>query len=212
MKRPADSQGTRDVVHRRSVVVRSVVSVLVSLHVAAVFIGPFGIEPTSPLAAALRGWFAPYIQAVDLDHGYKYFAPEVGPSHLVRYVLSFDDGRANEEATFPDRQRQRPRLLYHRYFMLSEWLWGHYAPPQPPAEIKDNREAVDAWARERHVYEAYCESFATHLLVRSGARTVTLYRTEHRWPWPDEVRGGLTLSDSSLYETHLVGTYRRDAQ
>ena len=36
--------------------------------------------------------FRPYLEAAYLDHGYAFFAPDPGPSHLVRYELEFDDG------------------------------------------------------------------------------------------------------------------------
>src|SRR5688572_28239472 len=83
---------------------KAVASVLVSLHLAAVFIAPmsFAVRPGSPAIDPLRAAFRPYIQAMFLDHGYAFFAPDPGPSHLVEYRLIYDNGRAPEKGRFPD--------------------------------------------------------------------------------------------------------------
>ncbi len=105
-----------------------VVSLLLLIHITAVFIAPFtfasssGPGSASPFAVGLMNALRAYIDAVYLDHGYFFFAPNPGPSHLVRCRLEYEAGREAEESTFPDRQRHWPRLLYHRHFMLSESL------------------------------------------------------------------------------------------
>jgi len=73
-------------------------SVALAFHIAAVFIAPFAFASNSgpspsPLADALFKVFRPYLGALFLDHGYFFFAPNPGPSHLVDYKVEFDDGR-----------------------------------------------------------------------------------------------------------------------
>ena len=63
----------------------------------------------------------PYLQILSLDNGYRFFAPEPGPSHLVRYDVTLADGQ-QIGGVFPNLAEERPRLLYHRYFMLSEFV------------------------------------------------------------------------------------------
>jgi hypothetical protein len=116
---------------------RTFVSVLVVLHLAAVIIPPFTLATSSPmegtvspLASRLLVIVRPYVEAAYLWHGYAFFAPNPGPSHLVRYRLTFDDGRPPIVAMFPDRQRHWPRLLYHRHFMLAEQLHADFVPPR----------------------------------------------------------------------------------
>src|SRR3990172_7505683 len=93
--------------------VRVAVSLLVIVHVFAVFVGPWAMPPqNSELAAGCARIFQPYLDALCLANGYRFFAPEPGPSHLVRYEITHDDGTL-ESGEFPNRQQHVPRLLYH---------------------------------------------------------------------------------------------------
>ena len=138
------------------------ISLLVSLHVMAVFVGPWAMPPHgSELARTIAGVHGPYLQAAFLNNGYRFFAPEPGPGHLVRYEVVTRDGR-KIEGSFPDKKAQWPRLLYHRYFMLSEFLNSLSAPEAAematayaevvcrasgPAVRRQKREALFAAAR-----------------------------------------------------------------
>jgi hypothetical protein len=174
--------------------VRAAVSVLVALHVAAVFLGPFAMPPaTSELATATASVFRPYVDVMSLANGYKFFAPEPGPGHLLRYELTFDDGKS-EEGTFPNRDVHKPRLLYHRYFMMSEFL-NTLANPDTPREQLDR----------------YAKSYAQHLLDANDAKSVKLFLVRHWVPRMEEVRGGRKLTDKVLYDERPLGTFTRDA-
>ena len=80
--------------------VRIAASVLLGAHLMAVFVAPMAVPTssplvppsTSPLAGTFFRFFRPYLQAAFLNHGYKFFAPDPGPSHLVRYELTMADG------------------------------------------------------------------------------------------------------------------------
>jgi hypothetical protein len=191
-------------------VAKAVISVILALHLAAVFIAPFAAAcnvggSSSPLADPIYKTLHPYVSALFLDHGYFFFAPNPGPSHLVDYKIEFDDGRPPIEGRFPNLATERPRLLYHRYFMLSEALAASYAPPEGPPEpsppaltASDEEQALyklrrdehkrmaDDWQRRRQRYEAMRASIERHLLCQHGASSVTLTRIEHRLPLPDE--------------------------
>jgi hypothetical protein len=153
-------------------------SALIALHLLAVWVAPFSVPPSSPFAQMLATWFAPYLEAAFLNHGYKFFAPDPGPTHLVRYELELADG-SKQTGTFPDLNRQWPRLLYHRHMMLSERLVG---PPEA------------TWI------EPYARSYARHLLDKHQARKVTLYLVTHLLPYPGQVQAGMKLDDPSLYQ------------
>ena len=71
--------------------VRLVVSGLLVWHLVAVVLGPLSLPP-SILASAVQPLFRPYIRAAFLDHSYKFFAPDPGPSHLIRYDVTLADG------------------------------------------------------------------------------------------------------------------------
>jgi hypothetical protein len=173
--------------------VRAIVSALVILHVAAVFVGPFAMPPSSQLAATMAGALQPYLDILALGNGYRFFAPEPGPSHQVRYEVTLDDGTLLQ-GVFPDRAAHKPRLLYHRYFMLSEFM-----------NTLDNNNGPD---RKRP--EAYARAYARHLAEQYGAKTVKLYLRRHYVPRPFEVQQGMRLTDKALYEEKLLITYQRD--
>lgn len=190
---------------------KAIISVLLILHLAAVFAAPLafasnlGGRARSPVADAVATALKPYIVAMYLDHGYFFFAPNPGPTHLVDYRVEFADGRPAKTGRFPDLATERPRLLYHRHFMLAEALNNAYAPPEPPNEPSPPpltataeeraqyeldrtafREMQASWKRARGTYEAMRTSIEQHLLAKYGGDRVTLTRIEHRPPMPDE--------------------------
>jgi hypothetical protein len=200
------------------------VSLLLVLHLAAVFTAPFAAAcnvrgSSSPLADSAYRVLRPYIAALFLDHGYFFFAPDPGPNHLVEYKVEFADGRPAIEGRFPNLATERPRLLYHRHFMLSESLYNAFVPPQAPPEPSPqpltagaeqraeyqlqhaaHERAVADWQRRRRQYEAMWKSIEEHLLHRYGGDKVTLARIEHRPPLPDEFEvGERTLSSPDSY-------------
>jgi hypothetical protein len=144
-----------------------------------------------------------------LDHGYFFFAPNPGPSFLVKYKVEFADGRDPVEGVFPNLEEQTPRLLYHRYFMVSTALNNSYAPPTPPPEpspppvnaaqssaeqrnhqraLESYRRQKDYWAHRRKQYESLHGSIVRHLESIHPGGKVTITRVEHRPAAPNEVR------------------------
>ncbi len=183
---------------------RLVISVLVTLHVIAFFIAPFtfasssGPGMASPAADTVMSAFRPYIDAVFLNHGYFFFAPNPGPSHLIRYRVEFSDERPAIEGVFPNLAEQQPRLLYHRHFMLSEQLHSMYAPPEPPPAPADSIDVAD-WRRRRAVFERQWRSFEQHLLAKHGGDRIAMERIEHRPADVVEVVNGMRLDDPKTY-------------
>ncbi len=172
---------------------RAIISLLLIVHIAAVFVPPFMLQAsgsggTSPVGEIVMSTLQPYIDIAYLNHGYAFFAPNPGPSHLVRARIEFDDGREPIEETFPNLDAQWPRLLYHRHFMLSEQLTAQYQPPQLPQEISQNPELAERWQTGRRMYELKWRSFKDHLEAKYHAQHVTLTRVQHRMIDVYEVR------------------------
>lgn len=191
---------------------RAIASALILFHLTAVFWAPFtfacsvGNGSSSPFADGVMSWLRPYIGLMYLDHGYFFFAPNPGPSHLVHYKVEFDDGRKPIEGTFPNLNDERPRLLYHRHFMLAEALQASYIPseaPSPPPLVttglsSDERRDLEKarqemvaretalWTHRREQYTALRNSFEKHLLAKHGGSRVTITRQEHLLLSPDE--------------------------
>lgn len=171
---------------------RGVVSLLLILHLVAIASAPLAMEPSSLPAQKVFAFFRPYLDAAFLNHGYHFFAPEPGPSHLIRYELTFSDGRV-EGGVFPDFTRQTPRLNYHRHFMLSEFA---------------NRLAVND--AQQPALRELNQSFARHLMSEWGAESATLFLRRHYIPSPQQVKDGMALDAEELYAERPLGTFLSD--
>ena len=165
------------------------VNVWLMYHLAAIVIAPWSVPPTSRLIQNAWRGVGDYVQILFLNHGYHYFAPEPGNSTLVAYVLELPDGR-HETGRIPNRTIW-PRLLYHRHFMLTEFLAS--SDDFPPAV---RTELVRAMARE--------------LCREHGARRVTLSKVTHRLPTMEWIRAGGTLDDN--YTEEPLGTFSCDGR
>jgi hypothetical protein len=164
--------------------VRRAVSVWLVLHLAAIIIAPASVAPTSELI--LSGWnlFRPYLQVLYLDHGYHFFAPEPGESTLLSFVAERPDGTV-VRGRLPDKAVQ-PRLLYHRYFMLTEHM------NQAPEALQ----------------QAWYESYARHIGREYGAHRVSLTKQTHDFPTIEAVLGGVKLDDPRGYEEQALGVFQ----
>lgn len=185
--------------------VKVILSILVSLQMLAVTAEPLqfftrsarGVsEATVPIKTLMK----PYTDFAYLNHGYFFFAPEPGPSHLIECKLQFDEESESASIRFPDKNAQWPRLLYHRHFMLSEFLHQLYVEPVPHDLPNVDQRLVGDWRQARRQFEMIRNSMQVHLASRYGAAEATIERLEHRLPSSDEVLGeGLRLDDPSLY-------------
>ena len=110
-----------------SLPIRIVVLVLLMLYLSVMVLAPLtnpvgAPELTTPVAKAV----SPVHQALYLNHGYRFFAPDPGPSHSVAYEIEIADGK-QIKGHFPDRDGTFLRLLYHRWFMLSESVYREFS-------------------------------------------------------------------------------------
>ncbi|MBM3965787.1 MAG: hypothetical protein FJ308_12100 [Planctomycetes bacterium] len=229
------------------------VLVLVGFHLLAVVAEPLHFfsrseVQSSPEFAALRRTFAPYVEWLYLDHGYFFFAPNPGPSHLVAAMLVPEAGQtwtssfgasagslpetdtpnrvgisdrhlnpknqlANGEIAylFPDRTRQWPRLLYHRYFMLSEFYNNVFAPSELLPDDRQDLEFVARWEQDREFYALLQKSMTNSMAYRLSKPDptmdrpqgpgVNLVRLERPLPTVEQIlKQGLRLNDSRNLE------------
>lgn len=179
-------------------------SALIALHLVAVVAEPFRMftrsaRGSSPVADSIRGWFAPYVEFVFLNHGYFFFAPDPGPSHVMECRLS-SSGQEPRRLRLPDRKAQWPRLLYHRHFMLAEFLNTLFVPSELTEEAARIDGVRQEWVRGRRTYEMIRQSMERHLAKRYGFESAELRRIEHRWPSAYEVFAEKwPLDDERLY-------------
>jgi hypothetical protein len=188
---------------------RWLVSALLCLHLLAVFAAPWAEPPpSSALARRIAGLFRPYLKFASLDNGYRFFAPDPGPGHLIRYEV-YDASGGMKQGVFPDRDQQWPRLLYHRYFMVAEMIFSLAGPTLdlPPEQVLGERERTEIRGRRR-VAEELQRGVANVLLRQhENATRVRLFSLVHAIPAPEDVIRGMRLDDSALYRDVLLGEF-----
>jgi hypothetical protein len=126
------------------------------------------------------------VGAVYLGHGYRFFAPNPGPGHSLRWTMTMADG-STRGGWIPDEDADRPRLLYHRRFMVSEKIATLVPFADAPADIRD---------RAKRDWQPLVKGVATNLLRREGGTSVTLEVVEHYLPDPGEVLASTTTTDT----------------
>ena len=153
--------------------VRRVVTALLIYHLAAVLAGALAAAPSSPLERAAATLFGSYHQVVDQGYGYRYYAPEPGPTPVVTATIKYADGRPDESFRLPSRAVW-PRLRYQRQLALANHL---------VADFEEARGATGDGARSH-----YAQSYARHLArSRPGSASITLYAQSHLLPDLEEV-------------------------
>ena len=217
---------------------RTIASVLLLVFMGIVVLGPLSNPIASAhLTAPLARWIQPIHRALYLGHGYRFFAPDPGPNHIVRYRIHRQDGTV-DEFHFPDRDQTWPRLMYHRWFMLSETLWDEHAfTPDPDsfrAAQRDLQNRIDQ-ARQsvnntrlvqrleqeqlemRRAYDlaterisGLVEALARELLRRHGGESIELFLQERLIPLPEDVIAGARLDDPDYLEpASKIGQFDR---
>lgn len=165
---------------------KALASCLIAAHLAAVFAAPASVAPSSPLFRYMWTVFSPYLYAVNLNNGYHFFAPEPGASTLLEYRGLTPEGEM-KHGVLPDKQQMRPRLLYHRYFMLTEYL-GSYSPQDPGRQL-------------------IIHNYARQLLQSMGLTQVELKLVRHRPSSRQEILIGERLDSGETFEREPLGTF-----
>ena len=114
------------------------------------------------------------------------FAPNPGGSMILNYEVEHADGTISS-GVYPNKQIY-PRLLYHRHFMLTEYI--NQIEMFPP----DLKTAV---------YKAY----AKQICKEQAGEKVTLTKTYHDVPSMERVLAGGTLDDPDMYFSEPLGTF-----
>jgi len=166
---------------------RWVINIWLVFHLMAIISAPAALDPSSELTHFVHGLCQPYLEALFLDHGYHFFAPEPEESTLLSFEAERPDGTV-VRGRIPDRATQ-PRLLYHRYFMLTEHV------SKAPEELRGQ----------------WHESYARHLGRAFGASRVKLIQQTHLLSSMERVRAGGHLTDPASYEDHPLGDFACDA-
>ena len=218
---------------------RWVISCLIGGYMLVVVLGPLS-NPVGPefLIRPLARAVSPIHRGLFLGHGYRFFGPDPGPSHIVVYRI-IDRAGEGIEKRFPDRDEIWPRLLYHRWFMLSETVYQEisFLPDEESFQENDQELArqiealnrrgkkglaqrlTDERARLQVQYQdsrarvdQLIEAIAKQLLVRHQGESIELFLQERSIPFPVAVLTGQSIDDPDfLSPLRKLGDYRLDA-
>jgi hypothetical protein len=158
-------------------------STWLAFHVFCVFIAPGSMPPVSPLLLDGYRIAEPYNEALFLNHGYHFFAPDPGASSLISYVVP-REGDAPVVGRFPDTDIH-PRLLYHRYFMLAENIWAFSEGTQ----------------------ESVQKAYARHFAALHNGRQISLDRVLHEPSSILRIQAGGHLDDPEMFELEPIATF-----
>ncbi len=205
-KRVNESAGPSPRIVAPSAMWKLPISLMLVLHLLAVVAEPFalftrGPGGLSPAALPIRENLAPYVEFGYLDHGYFFFAPNPTPSHLLECNLRSSSGEQSR-LRLPDRRAQWPRLLYHRHFMLAEFLNQLHVYPITEQDVANtpNKELLTSWRAARTNFEMVRNSMIKHLKQRYSVDSAEIFRLEHRLPSDIEVFDDkIPLNDERLY-------------
>ncbi len=181
---------------------RWLLSLLIVLHLTAVFSAPWDLSTTAALPpgyvprtdnmgrplpppadilqepivtrALHRKFFNDYLNLLYLNHGYEFFAPDPNGSNLIRYQIRDSGGREIASGQIPDLSKQWPRLLYHRHMMLA--------------------------AQTGDMGEESGRRYAQHLLNVNGGQTIATQLVFHRLLSPQDVRNGANHDAAETYQ------------
>ncbi len=218
---------------------RIILSCLLCSWLFLVLLGPLSnpiasTHLTGPLAQRLRPWH----QVFFLGHGYRFFGPDPGPSHLLQYRIQMGDNQEDVTGRFPDRDVDWPRLLYHRWFMLSETV--HQECANLPTREEHNQlmremqqeierlrlegelPTMNLMAGERENLARSLQaarvrsrkllsSIARYLLEQHGGQSIELSLMERLIARPVDIQSRVKLSDARfLSRPRLLASFSRE--
>lgn len=165
-----------------------VLSLWLLFHVFAVFISPAAMPPSSPLLQDGHQIALPYNEALFLNHGYHFFAPDPGASTLIAWEVP-RDGDAPAVGRFPNVSI-RPRLLYHRYFMLAE----------------------NVWAFDEETQQDMLKAYARHFAHQFGSDRISISRMRHEPSSIIRLQAGGRLDDPETFQKDPLGDFDFSAE
>ena len=220
-----------------SPVVRTLLSLGIVAYLAVVLLGPLSNPiPSEHLTGPLGRAVSPAHQALFLGHGYRFFAPDPGPSHLLEYQVSTADG---EQVTgqFPNRELHWPRLRYHRWFMLSETIYDDrfnmLTEPEHKKLLDEMGHEIDAlrfrketanmhrltkhrdegqrnYEFQKKRTDVLLQQLADYLMRKHEGTSVELFLRERLIASPSDIRSRITLTDSRFLSDPIsIGTFKQ---
>ena len=217
---------------------RQVVSIVILVYLGILLLGPLSDPIASThFSGPLARTVSPVHRILFQGHGYRFFGPDPAASHLLVYRGVRADG-SEFSGHFPDRDSISPRLMYHRWFMLSETIFTTQLlnPSKEQVrlrnleyeqEIENLTRSVQLDLKKRLVREQEIEnamfenvnqrmtmlasSIGRVLMDRNDGETIELFVQERAIPFPEQVAEGMQLKDEAFL-SELVKIGEMDSQ
>ena len=177
--------GCKKILHK---VGYAILSLWLLFHVFAVFIAPAAMPPSSPLLENGYQIALPYNESLYLNHGYHFFAPDPGASTLIAWEIP-RDGDVPVVGRFPEVSI-RPRLLYHRYFMLAE----------------------NVWAFDEETQQDMVKAYAQHVAGQFRSDRISISRMRHEPSSIVRLQAGGRLDDPETFQKDLLWDFDFSAE
>ncbi len=216
--------------------IRRLVSIALIGYMSIVLLGPLSNPVGSEfLTRPLANFVAPVHRALFLGHGYRFFGPDPGPSHSVIYRIADESGNVSEKR-FPDREQIWPRLMYHRWFMLSESVFQEHSLTPSDRSFQDTDTELETqvnalrahgkialsrrieaerskltqqYENTRERIDKLVAALAGHLLKSNHGQHIELFVQERNIPFPVSVLTGESLADKKfLSPLAKIGEFR----
>ena len=217
--------------------IRNLVSGLLVLYLMLVVLAPLSNPVASAdLTGPVSRFSAPLLRAFNLNHGYRFFGPEPGPSHLVVCSVTQADG-TKSEIRIPDASEMSPRLGYHRWFMLSERIFGEFDMTPDEAAFQEGQMRLAAlsdelkregkfavadrvkrqrireeeeYRRARKRIDSLVKSLANYVIEREAGVEIELKIQERALPTPLDLIRETPLDDPKFLTTlKVIGRFKK---
>jgi hypothetical protein len=131
--------------------IRIIVSIIVVWHISAIFLAAMATPgPTSQLVLLVaehpKSPMRWYLDALYLNQGHSFFAPNVGPGSFLRYELFDKNNQKLADGLLPDREKFLSRLFYHRHMMLADQIAA--TSPDQSARIAETKRTLETYGRQ----------------------------------------------------------------
>jgi hypothetical protein len=149
---------------------RIIISIVIVWHFTAVFLAALCIPASSLLVRdiAQKPPMQWYLDASYMNQGHAFFAPDVGPGHVIRYELFDQRGQSMGARDLPSLKEHWPRLRYHRHLMLADQA--------PIGEDPQSR----SWQ------QTFLQAYARQVLRDNPQAEAVRLRHYAHWPLPME--------------------------
>jgi len=202
-----------------------IASLIILGFLFVLILGPLSNPVASPyFSGPVAAKISPVHRALFLGHGYRFFGPDPGPGHLLVYQGERSDG-TQFEGVFPDSSAHWPRLLYHRWFMLSETVFSEHAVQlsqsgfeqrveeykrqiaefQEAGKLKFASELIQErdlealqYHESRRRVELLGSAIANVLAQRNDASSIKLFLQIRQIPLAEMVASGVSIDDPEL--------------